>query len=78
MIGHRIGANEDDELDRLLYQELRERSVEEASSSGAIEGMSWNWNLLEGLNISDKLTAERRRLQEMEQQLKSIDKVYKH
>lgn len=55
-------------MDRLIYQDLQERGAEEASTSGA----SFNAELL---ITNEQLAAERRSLQEVEQLLKSIDKV---
>ncbi|KAG0557311.1 hypothetical protein KC19_11G119200 [Ceratodon purpureus] len=64
------GATEGEYMDRLIYQDLQERCAEEASTSGADRSGSD----IEPLGTNEQLAKERRKLQEVEQLLKSVDK----
>lgn len=61
-------------MDRFIYQGLQERYAEEASTSGANRSGSD----IEPLVTNEQLAMERRNLQEVEQLLKSVDKVLKY
>lgn len=58
-------------MDRLFYQDLQERCAEEASTSGVDRFGSD----IESLSTNKQLVKERRKLQEVERLLKSVDKV---
>lgn len=78
---NRVSAIDRGELDRSIYQDLQWRSAEEVSTSGSMwDAKAQDLSVLEraALTITDKLATERRSLKEVEQQLKSIDKVLIH
>lgn len=58
-------------MDRFIYQDLQERCDEGDSTSGADRSGS----VIEPLLSNEQLALERRNLQEVEQLLKSVDKV---
>jgi hypothetical protein len=61
-------------MDRLIYQDLQERCAEEAS----ISGVDRSGSEIESLSTNEQLAKERRKLQEVEQLLKSVDKVLEY
>lgn len=74
MIWNRKGATEGEYLDRFIYQDLQERCAEEASTSGTDRSGS----VIDSLMTNEQLAMERRNLQEVEQLIKSVDKVLKY